>query len=88
MTLFYDDLGELIEQQKADGIIEDYDFTADHSINYVAMFAPYILAVLGIFAIWYFLSVRSAAEAAAIACEVRHGVVQDRRRQQAPHNIL
>ena len=47
VTLFYDDLGELIEQQKADGIIEDYDFTADHSINYVAMFAPYILAVLG-----------------------------------------
>ena len=60
VTLFYDDLGELIEQQKADGVIEDYDFTADHSINYVAMFAPYILAVLGIFAIWYFLSVRSA----------------------------
>ena len=60
VSLFYDDLGELIEQQKADGIIEDYDFTADHSINYVAMFAPYILAVLGIFAIWYFLSVRSA----------------------------
>ena len=60
VTLFYDDLGELIDQQKADGIIEDYDFTADHSINYVAMFAPYILAVLGIFAIWYFLSVRSA----------------------------
>ena len=60
VTLFYDDLGELIEQQKADGIIEDYDFTADHSINYVAMFAPYILAVLGIFAIWYFLSIRSA----------------------------
>ena len=60
VTLFYDDLGELIEQQKAAGIIEDYDFTADHSINYVAMFAPYVLAVLGIFAIWYFLSLRSA----------------------------
>ena len=60
VTLFYDDLDELIEQQKADGIIEDYDFTADHSINYVAMFAPYVLAVLGIFAIWYFLSLRSA----------------------------
>ena len=59
-TLFYDDLGELIEQQKADGIIEDYDISADHSINYVAMFAPYILATLGIFAIWYFLSVRSS----------------------------
>ena len=59
-TLFYDDLGELIEQQKADGVIEDYDISADHSINYVAMFAPYILATLGIFAIWYFLSVRSS----------------------------
>ena len=59
-SLFYDDLGELIEQQKADGIIEDYDISADHSINYVAMFAPYILATLGIFAIWYFLSVRSS----------------------------
>ena len=32
-TLFYDDLGELIEQQKADGIIEDYDISADPSIN-------------------------------------------------------
>ena len=59
-SLFYDDLGELIEQQAADGIIESYDISADHSINYVAMFAPYILAILGIFAIWYFLSVRSA----------------------------
>ena len=59
-SLFYDDLGELIEQQAADGIIESYDISADHSINYVAMFAPYILATLGIFAIWYFLSVRSS----------------------------
>ena len=59
-SLFYEDLGELIEQQKAAGIIEDYDISADHAINYIAMFAPYVLAVLGIFAIWYFLSVRSA----------------------------
>jgi len=59
-SLFYDDLGGLIEQQRADGIIEDYDISADHSINYVAMLAPYVLAILGIFAIWYFLSLRSA----------------------------
>ena len=67
VTLFYDDLGELIEQQKADGVIKDYDFTADHSINYVAMFAPYVLAVLGIFAIWYFLSIRSAVAIFALS---------------------
>ena len=59
-ALFYDDLGELIEQQKADGIIVDYDISADHSVNYVAMLAPYVLAILGIFAIWYFLTLRSA----------------------------
>ena len=59
-ALFYDDLGELIEQQAAEGIIEDYDISADHSINYVAMLAPYVLAVLGIFGLWYFLTLRSA----------------------------
>ena len=59
-SLFYNDLGGLIEQQHADGIIEDYDISADHSVNYVAMLAPYVLAILGIFAIWYFLSLRSA----------------------------
>ena len=59
-SLFYDDLGELIEQQAAEGIIEDYDISADHSINYVAMLAPYVLAVLGIFGLWYFLTLRSA----------------------------
>ena len=59
-ALFYDDLGELIEQQKADGIIVDYDISADHSVNYVAMLAPYVLAILGIFAIGYFLTLRSA----------------------------
>ena len=59
-ALFYDDLGELIEQQAAEGIIEDYDISADHSINYVAMLAPYVLAVLGIFGLWYFLTLLSA----------------------------
>lgn len=82
MTLFYDDLGELIEQQKADGIIEDYDFTADHSINYVAMFAPYILAVLGILRhlVLPLRPLRGRRRRRPHG-EVRHGVVQDRRGQ-------
>ncbi len=57
--LFFDDLGGLIEAQKAAGILEDYDYRADHSPNYVAMLLPYIVAILGIFAIWYFMSVRA-----------------------------
>ena len=57
--LFYEDLNELVEQQKAAGIIEDYDYGADHSPNYLATFLPYVIAILGMFAIWYFISART-----------------------------
>ena len=57
--LFYDDLNGLVEAQKAAGIIEDYDYHADHSPNYLSMLLPYVVAILGIFAIWYFMSVRA-----------------------------
>ena len=57
--LFYDDLNELVEKQKAEGILEDYDYGADHSPNYLTTFLPYVIAILGMFAIWYFISVRS-----------------------------
>ena len=57
--LFYDDLNELVEKQKAAGILEDYDYGADHSPNYLTTFLPYVIAILGMFAIWYFISVRS-----------------------------
>ena len=57
--LFYDDLNELVEKQKAEGILEDYGDGADHSPNYLTTFLPYVIAILGMFAIWYFISVRS-----------------------------
>ena len=57
--LFYDDLNELVEKQKAEGILEDYDYGADHSPNYLTTFLPYVIAIVGMFAIWYFISVRS-----------------------------
>ena len=57
--LFYDDLHELVEQQAAAGIIEDYDYGADHSPNYLAMILPYVVAIVGIFGIWYLLSMRT-----------------------------
>ena len=58
--LFYNDLGELIDAQKAAGIIEDYDYHADHSPNYLAVILPYVLAIAGLFMIWYLLSARAA----------------------------
>ena len=57
--LFYEDMNDLVVAQKAAGVIEDYDYHADHSPNYVAMFLPYVVAVIGLFAIWYFLTMRS-----------------------------
>ncbi|MDO4813336.1 MAG: ATP-dependent zinc metalloprotease FtsH [Eubacteriales bacterium] len=57
--LFYEDLNDLVEQQKAAGILEDYDYGANHSPNYLATFLPYVIAIAGMFAIWYFISVRT-----------------------------
>ena len=57
--LFYEDLNDLAEAQKAAGILEDYDYHADHSPNYVTMFLPYVVAVVGLFAIWYFMTMRA-----------------------------
>ncbi len=57
--LFYRDLNDLIVAQKEAGIIENYDYHAKHSPNYVTMLLPYVVAVIGLFAIWYVLSMRS-----------------------------
>ena len=44
---FYDDLNDLVVQQNKAGIIEAYDYYADHSTNWVQVLLPYVLGVLG-----------------------------------------
>ena len=58
--LFYDDLNDLVVEQKAAGILEDYNYSAKHSPNYLAIALPYVIAVAGLFAIWYFFSMRAS----------------------------
>ena len=58
--LFYDDLNDLVVEQKAAGILEDYNYSANHSPNYLAIALPYVIAVAGLFAIWYFFSMRAS----------------------------
>ena len=60
--LFYRDLNDLILAQKEAGILEDYDYHADHSPNYVRLLLPYVIAVIGLFAIWYFMTMRASAD--------------------------
>ena len=45
--LFYNDLNDLVVQQKAAGILTDYDYYADHSVNWVETLLPYVLGILG-----------------------------------------
>lgn len=58
--LFYQDLDGLVAAQKKAGILEDYDYHADHSTNYVTLLLPYVVAIGGLFAIWYFMSMRAS----------------------------
>ena len=58
--LFYEDLNDLVVEQKAAGILEDYNYSANHSPNYLAIALPYVIAVAGLFAIWYFFSMRAS----------------------------
>ena len=58
--LFYDDLNDLVVEQKAAGILEAYNYSANHSPNYLAIALPYVIAVAGLFAIWYFFSMRAS----------------------------
>ena len=57
--LFYNDMNELVSAQNEAGILTDYDYHASHSPNYLTMLLPYVVAVGGLFAIWYFISART-----------------------------
>lgn len=54
VELFFSDLGETIRQQKADGILQDYDWSIQE-IPWWASLVPYVI-LLAIFALfWYFM---------------------------------
>ena len=57
--LFYDSLGELVEEQAARGIITGYDYQQDHSTNWLEILLPWILTALLMGGMWYFLMLRN-----------------------------
>ena len=44
--LFYQDMHELVEEQARKEIIQDYDYYADHSVNWLELLLPYVPVVL------------------------------------------
>ena len=41
--LFYDSLGELVEEQAAKGVLTSYDYQQDHSTNWLEILLPFLL---------------------------------------------
>lgn len=64
-ALFYQDLNDLVVQQKAAGIIKKYDYYADHSVNWLQLLLPYVLAGLGFVLLLSFIKSMGSAGAAA-----------------------
>ena len=57
--LFYADLNELIQDQKAAGIITDYDYPPPETTNWLEILLPWILAAVILGGMWYVMVVRA-----------------------------
>ena len=58
-AIFYEDLNDLIVEQKAAGIITSYDYPAAPTTNWLATLLPYVLVAVVLGLLWYFLIVRA-----------------------------
>ena len=55
LNLFYEDLNDLIVQQKQAGILTDYDFEAPTQLPIWVSFLPYILVIVIMVVVWWLL---------------------------------
>lgn len=53
---FYEDLNDLVVAQSEAGIIEAYDYHADHSTNWVQVLLPYVLGALAFILLLNFMN--------------------------------
>ncbi len=52
ISIFYNDLSELIEQQRASGLIEEYEYEAPTVLPWWVSFVPYIIMIVLLVALW------------------------------------
>ena len=57
--LFYDDLNDLILEQKAKGIITSYNYPPPETTNWLELLLPWILTALVLGFMWYFMMIRA-----------------------------
>ena len=61
VSYFREDLGELIKQQKADGILTEYDYNPPKEIPWWVAMLPY-LGVIILFGVFWYIMMKSAAK--------------------------
>ena len=52
ISIFYNDLSEVIEQQRASGLIEEYEYEAPTVLPWWVSFVPYIIMIVLLVALW------------------------------------
>ena len=62
LNLFYEDLNDLIVQQKQAGILTDYDFEAPTQLPVWVSFLPYILVILIMIVVWWLFISRASSK--------------------------
>ena len=58
LEIFWRDMHEQIDEQYAEGIIEDYDYPLGWTAPWWLSFAPYVIILLVVGLLWYFLILR------------------------------
>ena len=57
--LFYEDLNDLVQEQKAKGVITSYNYPPPVTTNWLEVLLPWILTALLLGGIWYFMAARA-----------------------------
>ena len=57
--LFYEDLNDLVQEQKAEGVIHSYNYPPPETTNWLEVLLPWILTALLLVGLWYIMSLRA-----------------------------
>lgn len=58
-TLFYNDLNDLVKEQKAAGILTSYSYPPPDGTDWLEIILPYVVMAVVFGAMWYMMSVRA-----------------------------
>ena len=64
-SVFYEDFHELIQEQHEEGILEDYEYEPGGSIPWWVSIIPYVILLIGGFALWYIMMNRMSGAGGA-----------------------